>query len=88
MQRPPAGYSADNEHIELLKHRSFILSMNISRKDMESAKALENGYFELCNDDTFQRIYPPSLRSIRQAYFSHAYRGRVFNIFYRLRIAR
>ena len=41
LQRPPAGYSADNEHIELLKHRSFILSTNLSRKEMESSKALE-----------------------------------------------
>lgn len=41
LQRPPAGYSADNEHIDLLKHRSFILSMNLSRKEMESPKALE-----------------------------------------------
>ena len=41
LQRPPAGYAADNEHIELLKHRSFILSTNLSRKEMESSKALE-----------------------------------------------
>ena len=41
LQRPPAGYSADNEHIDLLKHRSFILSMNLGRKEMESSKALE-----------------------------------------------
>ncbi|WP_185218608.1 DUF2461 domain-containing protein [Sphingobacterium mizutaii] len=41
LQRPPAGYAADNEHIELLKHRSFILSTNLSRKQMESPKALE-----------------------------------------------
>ena len=41
LQRPPAGYAGDNEHIELLKHRSFILSTNLSRKEMESSKALE-----------------------------------------------
>ena len=41
LQRPPAGYAADNENIELLKHRSFILSTNLSRKEMESSKALE-----------------------------------------------
>lgn len=41
LQRPPAGYAADNEHIELLKHRSFILHKNLSRKEMESPKALE-----------------------------------------------
>src|SRR5690606_40887853 len=41
LSRPPAGYAADHEHIDILKHRSFILSKNISRKDMESNKALD-----------------------------------------------
>jgi len=42
LKRPPAGYAVDNEHIELLKHRSFILSTNLGRKEMESSKALES----------------------------------------------
>ena len=41
LSRPPAGYTTDHEHIDILKHRSFILSKNISRKDMESNKALD-----------------------------------------------
>lgn len=41
LSRPPAGYAADHEHIDILKHRSFILSKNVSRKDMESNKALD-----------------------------------------------
>ncbi len=42
LQRPPAGYGADHEHIDLLKHKSFILHANLSRKEMESSRALEN----------------------------------------------
>lgn len=41
LQRPPNGYAADNPHIELLKHRSFILHKNLGRKEMESPRALE-----------------------------------------------
>ncbi|MVZ63204.1 DUF2461 domain-containing protein [Sphingobacterium humi] len=41
LSRPPAGYGADHEHIDLLKHRSFILQKNLSRKEMESPKALD-----------------------------------------------
>lgn len=41
LSRPPAGYTVENENIEILKNRSFILSKNLSRKEMESTKALD-----------------------------------------------
>lgn len=42
LQRPPVGYDAQHEHIELLKNRSFILHQTFTRQEMESPKALEN----------------------------------------------
>lgn len=40
LKRPPAGYNADHPHIELLKHKSFILHVDLQRKQMESEEAL------------------------------------------------
>ncbi len=42
LQRPPVGYDAQHEHIELLKNRSFILHQTFTRQEMESPMALEN----------------------------------------------
>lgn len=39
--RPPAGYTADDPNIELLKLKSFILYEQIPQKAMESTKAMD-----------------------------------------------
>lgn len=39
--RPPAGYTADDPNIELLKLKSFILYEKVSQKQLESPKALD-----------------------------------------------
>ncbi|MGH2623567.1 MAG: DUF2461 domain-containing protein [Sphingobacterium sp.] len=41
LQRPPAGYNAEHPNVDLLKHKSFILHLNLDRKEMESDKALD-----------------------------------------------
>jgi len=38
----PQGYSADNENIELLKLKSFIVSHNLKDKELSKASAAEN----------------------------------------------
>ncbi|MGO1596570.1 MAG: DUF2461 domain-containing protein [Sphingobacterium sp.] len=42
LKRPPAGYTQDHEHIDLMKHRSFILNKKFSREQMESDRALDS----------------------------------------------
>lgn len=39
--RPPAGYAADHENIQLLKLKSFILSEDLSQKDLEGPQAID-----------------------------------------------
>lgn len=40
LKRPPAGYNRDHEHIDLMKHKSFILNQTLSRDQTESSDAL------------------------------------------------
>ncbi|MBE8712912.1 DUF2461 domain-containing protein [Sphingobacterium hungaricum] len=40
--RPPAGYDAENENIEQLKLKSFILYKKLEQKDLTSDKAMQN----------------------------------------------
>lgn len=41
LKRPPAGYQNDHEHIDLIKHRSFILHKELSRDQLVSGTALD-----------------------------------------------
>jgi len=52
LQRPPVGYDAQHEHIELLKNRSFILHKTFTKQEMESSNALEQVIHE------YERMIP------------------------------
>lgn len=52
LKRPPAGYQTDHQHIDLLKHRSFILQQEFSRDQLESDSAMETVM------EAYQRMIP------------------------------